>query len=110
MSTSNSDAPVSDKLSQAAALLRARDQEAAQVLLADFIKENPDSEKGWWLLSFAVSDPSQQISCLKRVLRLNPNHTKARERLDLLTGEKPPPTPQKQTSRPPAQKKKSIVV
>lgn len=79
--------PTSETLSQAADLLRAKKIDEARSLLTGFLRENPDSDAGWWLMSYAVSDPDQQVSCLKRVLLHYPNHSKARARLAVLTGE-----------------------
>jgi peroxiredoxin len=76
----------SEVLSQAADLLRASKTKEARTLLSGYLKKNPHSEAAWWLMSFAVTDRDQKISCLKRVLRLNPNHIKAQKKLDQLTG------------------------
>jgi peroxiredoxin len=75
-----------DPLSRAAELLRSGYKEDARELLVGFLKDNPNSTKAWWLMSFAASDLDQQISCLKRVLMLSPNHSKAQARLAALTG------------------------
>jgi len=76
-------------LSQAKQLLRAGRKEEARMLLAKFLQQNPQSEYGWWLMSFAVAVPGQQIDCLERVLTLNPNRRKAQARLQELTGSSP---------------------
>ena len=62
--------PPSEILSQAADLLRARKLDEARSLLAGFLRENPNSDAGWWLMSFAVTDRDQKIGCLERVLKL----------------------------------------
>lgn len=79
--------PTPDPLSRAAELLRSGYQEDARALLVGFLKDNPNSAKAWWLMSYAASDADQQISCLNRVLMLSPNHSKAQARLAALTGE-----------------------
>ncbi len=76
-----------DPLSRAAALLRSGYKDDGRTLLVDFLKNNPNSAKGWWLMSYAVDDPDQKISCLNRVLLLAPNHHKAKARLAELTRE-----------------------
>ena len=78
-----------DTLTRAAELLRSGYQADARALLVDFLKENPNSAKGWWLMSFAVDDLEQQISCVNRILLLQPDHRKARARLAALKGEVP---------------------
>jgi len=78
-----------DTLTRAAELLRSGYQADARGLLVDFLKENPNSAKGWWLMSFAVDDLEQQISCVNRILLLQPDHRKAQARLAALKGEFP---------------------
>lgn len=70
-----------DLLAQAADLIRRNQLSAAQVLLVQAIKQQPKSEEAWYLLSFVVTDQRQQIDCLQRVLRLNPTHRQAQDRL-----------------------------
>ena len=99
--------PVSDPLSRAAELLRSGYKEEARGLLVGFLKQNPNSAKGWWLMSFAVDDLEQQVSCVKRVLLLQPGHGKAQDRLDALTGEvSQAKSGAARTARPAQQKKK----
>jgi len=79
--------PTPDPLSRAAQLLRSGYREDARELLVGFLKDNPNSAKAWWLMSYAVNNPDQQVSCLNRVLMLSPNHSGAQSRLAALTGE-----------------------
>jgi hypothetical protein len=80
-----------DELRNAVDLMRAGESGAARKLLIDHVMRNPGSELGWMLLSYLLSDRSQQIDCLERVLRINPQNEKARERLaELIT----PPLPE----------------
>jgi peroxiredoxin len=51
-------------------------QDARQMLVAYF-KRAPGSAQAWWLLSQLVVEESQQMDCLERVLRLDPDHTSA---------------------------------
>ena len=55
-------------------------QDARQMLVA-FFKRAPGSAQAWWLLSQVVVEESQQMDCLERVLRLDPDHTHAQIRL-----------------------------
>ena len=82
--------PPSDTLEQVEELLRSGYKADARSLLTGFLKENPDSAKGWWLMSFAVSDPDQQFECLERVLAIHPNHRKALARMASLVGQSQP--------------------
>lgn len=68
-------------LTVAAALIRSRQGQEAVNLLIPYLKEHPQSEDGWLLLSFAVQDPKQKRDCLLRVLQINPNSVRAAERL-----------------------------
>jgi len=75
-------------LSQAKELLRAGQKQEARNLLDKYLKQNPQSEQGWWVMSFAVDNPDQQIQCLKKILQINPDREKVRKKLEELTGEK----------------------
>ncbi|MBN2499737.1 MAG: hypothetical protein JXB38_03155 [Anaerolineales bacterium] len=83
-------------LQRAIQLLKAGKPKEAQPILAEIVKNDPNNETAWFVLSLALSNPKQQIFALQRVLRLNPNHEKARSRLDQLTagGKVKPPSPQ----------------
>ncbi len=82
------DQPTSEVLSQAKELLRAGQKQEARNLLNKYLQQNPNSEQGWWIMSFAVDNPDQQIQCLKKILQINPDRHKVREKLEELTGEK----------------------
>ena len=89
----------SEILEQTAELLRSDQKEEAQELLGRFLKENPNSVRGWWIMSYAVSDLDQQITCLQRVLNLSPNHSKAQARLDRLSQKTEKSEPSTPTSK-----------
>jgi peroxiredoxin len=69
------------ELSRAMDLLRAKRLQEARPLLHTFLRQNPDSDTGWFLLSFAVAERQQQIECLQRALSINPKHTHAIDRM-----------------------------
>lgn len=71
-------------LERAELLLREGRREEARPFLVEFIRANPSSARGWWLLSAAVTDAHQQIDCVKRVLNIAPDYAPARERLEKL--------------------------
>jgi peroxiredoxin len=71
-------------LQRAETLLREGNRQAALPLLAEYLKERPNSARGWWMLSLAVTDPRQQIECMERVLLIDPNYAPARARLEKL--------------------------
>jgi len=80
--------PTIEVLSQVKELLRARQKQDARILLEKYLQQNPHSEEGWWLMSFAVANQDQQIQCLKKILQINPDRQKVRKKLEELTGEK----------------------
>ena len=90
----------SEELRTAVDLLKEGKVAEARVLLIDAVTQNPRDELGWFLLSFAVRDPKQQVDCLERVLRINPSNSNARARLEKLGGT-PPPEPIPQPVTPP---------
>ncbi|MDX1599913.1 MAG: hypothetical protein R3191_00205 [Anaerolineales bacterium] len=73
------------ELQRAADLIRSGEKRAARELLVEFLRANPQSAPGWYLLSFTVPDRGKQRECLERALRLNPDMTRAKERLQGLT-------------------------
>lgn len=81
-------APLPAGLQQAADYIKAGQLQQAQPLLVRFIKQQPDSADAWYLMSFVVPQPAQQIDCLQRVLRYNPAHRQAQARLvEVMTGQ-----------------------
>jgi len=71
---------------EAARLIRIQEFKAAVEILTPIIRQNPESEDAWFLLSFALQDPQHKRECLERVVLINPNNTRAQERLAKLTG------------------------
>lgn len=73
-----------DTLQQAENALHEGRLETARLILIEYLRRVPSSERAWWLLSFVVPEGKQQIDCLERVLRFNPGHAEAARRLSLL--------------------------
>ncbi|MBI3150838.1 MAG: redoxin domain-containing protein [Chloroflexi bacterium] len=67
-------------------LLHEGKKQEALPFLAEHIRQHPDSVRGWWLLSFAIPDEKKQIECVERVLRIDPNSSRALARLEKLKG------------------------
>ena len=84
-----------DELRQAANLIRTGKSAEARPILARYLQQHPESEQGWLLLSMVLRDRAQQIDCLERVLKINPQNGLARERLLQFQAARPaaPPTP-----------------
>ena len=75
------DQTTEEMLESAAELLRAGRPEKARALLADLLTQDPNSERAWLMLSFAVTDRAEQIHALEQVLRINPGNRVARSQL-----------------------------
>lgn len=78
-------------LQQAEEYMKNGRRESAIPLLAGHLQKSPDSVRAWWLLSLAVSNPTQQIDCLERILKIDPDYSPARTRLEMLRAVSNPP-------------------
>lgn len=78
------------ELESAGEAIRAGRVEEARRILATHLQRNPRSSHGWYLMSFTLTDPAQQIECLERAVRLSPAHAPAAKRLGELRSQKPP--------------------
>jgi len=77
--------PTPNELKRASEFIRNGRLVEARAILVDFIKQNPGSDHAWSLMSFVVNEPEQQMDCLRRALRINPNNFQAQARLNQLT-------------------------
>jgi hypothetical protein len=73
------------ELRKAAAYISAGKIDAAHTLLSEYLRDFPDSDLAWLLLSYTIEDSRKQMASVSRALRLNPENRKAKERLDRLT-------------------------
>lgn len=76
-------------LQKAEQFLREGKKQQAAPLLEEYLRGNINSARGWWALSFAVSEVEEQIECVERILKLNPTHTAAQARLEKLRSAAP---------------------
>ncbi len=65
-------------LQQGIAALKAGDKAQARRLLGRAIQQNPRDEQAWLWLSGAVDTDREKLTCLKKVLKINPENEKAR--------------------------------
>jgi peroxiredoxin len=72
---------MTDNLQHAEQLLREGRKQEAQNVLMEYVQGHPSSARAWWLLSFALTDPKQQMECLVRVLQIDAGNIPARTRL-----------------------------
>jgi len=72
------------ELRKAAAYISAGRNEAAHKILSEYLKDFPDSDLAWLLLSYVLEDPRKQLASVTRALKINPQNAKAKDRLDQL--------------------------
>lgn len=83
------DAATKQELQRAYAYLKSGDRKSASQVVVAVLKQSPDVEQAWLILSLSVDDRARQVYALQQVLRLNPANDKARERLEKLGGSAP---------------------
>jgi hypothetical protein len=65
------------------------DKKLARQLLGDAIRDYPNDERTWgWFYNVAEND-TERLRCVKQVLRINPNNTRAKQLLEKLRGSIP---------------------
>ena len=71
-------------LQQGIGEVRAGNKREGARLLAQVVKTEPQSEEAWFWLAAATDQPSEAAACLRRVLAINPNNTRASQALEML--------------------------
>ncbi|NDJ87064.1 MAG: tetratricopeptide repeat protein [Chloroflexi bacterium] len=71
-------------LQHAVAAAKSGNRPRAIDLIKQHIRQYPTDERGWWALARLTDDSKIKEQCLQRVLRLNPNHEKARALLQVI--------------------------
>lgn len=66
-----------DILSQGIAALKAGKKKEAEMLLKSVVEQNPQNVEAWLWLGASVPTPDETLSCLERVLELDPDNPKA---------------------------------
>jgi tetratricopeptide (TPR) repeat protein len=77
-------------LEQGVIAFRTGKRDEARKIFIAFIKQNPESERGWGWMYEASGDDKERIYCLKQMLHINPRNEKANELLSQITSTKPP--------------------
>jgi hypothetical protein len=72
------------ELRKAAAFINAARFDAARDILSEYLKDTPDSDVAWLLMSYALDEARRQQAAATRALRLNPENEQARDRVDQL--------------------------
>jgi hypothetical protein len=78
---------MNEKVQQAIVATRAGQKRAAQRLLTEVLKEDPENAQAWFLLSHLVDAKEKQVAYLGKTLALDPQHQKAKQRLARLKAE-----------------------
>ncbi|MEJ2148571.1 MAG: Yip1 family protein [Chloroflexota bacterium] len=76
---------------QAQAAIRAGDKVAGRDQLLQVVRLDEQHEEAWLWLSAATEDRNEQVICLENVLTINPHNELARQGLDRLGWDVPPP-------------------
>lgn len=69
------------QLLEALEAVKQGNEEEARVLLAEFLRDDPDNVPAWVLMSKLATSQGQKIAFLRKILSLDPEHTYAREQL-----------------------------
>jgi len=81
------------RLEQAYALIKLQDLVAARPLILAVLKKDRDNLEAWWLASFALERDADKRRALENVLRLDPHHSRAQQRLAQMPTSFQPPIP-----------------
>lgn len=73
-----------DLLQQAVDAAQMGNRAEAIKLTKDYIRQTPKDARGWWALTKFTDDTEVQRECLKRVLKLKPDHTQAQQMMEEL--------------------------
>jgi hypothetical protein len=104
--------PPSPELVEAYNLIKAGQKQDAGRILKGYLAQHKDDSQAWWLMSHAATQPETIRRCLEMVLKLSPDHVKARAMLDQMqaetsapaapppAAEQPPQAPEKPAETP----------
>ncbi len=82
-----------DFTQQGIAALKAGDKTEARQFLTQAVRQDKQNVLAWYALSFAMDKEKDQVFCLQQVLKLDPNHAKAQQRLAKITVQSKPVAP-----------------
>jgi len=72
----------SPELVQAYELIKAGRRDQAGQILKAYLANHPHDADGWWLMAHSVTKPENVQKCLERVLLIDPNHARAKAKLE----------------------------
>jgi hypothetical protein len=82
------------ELRKAAAFINSGRFDAAKSKLSNYLREFPESDTAWLLMSYALDDLRLRQAAATRALRLNPANEQAKARIDQLLQLQGPPAPE----------------
>jgi hypothetical protein len=85
------DQEIVNSLRQAASDIKEGKLKAARTSLVELLRDHPEVDQAWYMLSFTVPVLERQVYALEQALKVNPQNEKALSRLRKLKGEKEPP-------------------
>lgn len=94
--------PTDNPLRAAYEYLRAGKRQEALQILAPILRTDRNNADAWWLTANTLTEPGQVRTALENVLRLRPNHAKARQMLGQLNARFPLPQPEAARAAAPA--------
>lgn len=68
------------------------------LILREMLMRNPHDAAAWFQLAALIGDPEREIFCLEQVLKIDPKHTAALARLQVLRSSQPQTTPEPESS------------
>ena len=93
-----------DLLQQGITAHKAGKLDEARKIFITILKQNQDNERAWGGMYEVSGNDKERVYCLEQILRINPNHEKAKQMLDTLAGQNLPFEPaQKNNGTPVAQ-------
>jgi hypothetical protein len=73
--------PTDSELRQISQMIQERRFDEARAALQTYLKSNPDSDQGWYLLSFTAKTPADRQDAIRRAMQIAPNNDKYKARL-----------------------------
>jgi hypothetical protein len=93
---------MTEEILRAEEAIKAGDTRSGFEILREFLADNPDSERAWWVMSGLVPS-DQRAHCLEQVLRVNPANQFAREALQKIQAKEQAAQPPQESTPPPAE-------
>jgi hypothetical protein len=73
--------PTDSELRQISQMIQERRFDEARAALQTYLQSNPDSDQGWYLMSFTAKTPADRQDAIRRAMQIAPNNDKYKARL-----------------------------